>query len=429
MNPESNSFKLTMNALNRYIYINKLDPAMAQRLRDYFHRTRHMFGSSSSTEVLRRLSPKMQGDVLLRVNEEWLQHVPWLAEEDSAFLAEVVLALVPAVFPPEESIDYSALFVLTSGMAIHGGVVLQKGRVWGEDMLLALPVLRNRASARALSYVEVFYIDRDNLLRIAHLHFETERRLKRRILFMALQLFDVHVARTNLHKPQLEHLSAVSGKSPHKQKSGVAGKWQMAMQRHSTFKAYDARMSAAVDEAKRREMDREARVNAARERDLHMMLYRLVEHGNICAWTPVNSPAPSRPCTTTPGARSDGELQARNEWEARDSPPPSSLAQQRKPGATSVSFGSNGNGSGEQIGSQSKLVSQKRRPRPAQERLEQSRAELHGLTSQVEAMRKEAAEAARERAQILAAVQELRGMLGKPAGGQSPTGGTGGLNA
>ena len=160
-----------------------------------------------------------------------------------------------------------------------------------------------------------------------------------------------------------------------------------------------------------------------------MMLYRLVEHGNICAWTPVNSPAPSRPCTTTPGARSDGELQARNEWEARDSPPPSSLAQQRKPGATSVSFGSNGNGSGEQIGSQSKLVSQKRRPRPAQERLEQSRAELHGLTSQVEAMRKEAAEAARERAQILAAVQELRGMLGKPAGGQSPTGGTGGLNA
>ena len=87
------------------------------------------------------------------------------------------------------------------------------------------------------------------------------------------------------------------------------------------------------------------------------------------------------------------------------------------------------NGSGEQIGSQSKLVSQKRSPRPAQERLEQSRAELHGLTSQVEAMRKEAAEAARERAQILAAVQELRGMLGKPAGGQSPTGGTGGLNA
>ena len=293
----------------------------------------------------------MQGDVLLRVNEEWLQHVPWLAEEDSAFLAEVVLALVPAVFPPEESIDYSALFVLTSGMAIHGGTVLQKGRVWGEDMLLALPVLRNRASARALLYVEVFYIDRDNLLRIAHLHFETERRLKRRILFMALHRFVVLVARTKRHMRHLEHLSAVSGKSPHKQKSGVAGKWQMAMQRHSTFKAYDARMSAAVDEAKK-EMDREARVNTARERDLHMMLYRLVEHGNICAWTPVNSPAPSRPCTTTPGARSDGELRARNEWEARDSPPPSSLAQQRKPGATSISFGSNGNGSGEQIGAE-----------------------------------------------------------------------------
>jgi hypothetical protein len=47
MNPARQEFRLTMNALNDYVHKNNLPPEMAQRLRDFFHRTKHMW----TTEV------------------------------------------------------------------------------------------------------------------------------------------------------------------------------------------------------------------------------------------------------------------------------------------------------------------------------------------------------------------------------------------
>ena len=57
----------------------------------------------------------------LQVNQPWLQHVKWLVDEEVTFLADVILALTPAVFAPEESIQFPALFVMSAGVALCGG--------------------------------------------------------------------------------------------------------------------------------------------------------------------------------------------------------------------------------------------------------------------------------------------------------------------
>ena len=45
-------FRLTMDSLNSYMQMNDLPQAMRQRLRDYFHRTRHLWDSSTTQKVL-----------------------------------------------------------------------------------------------------------------------------------------------------------------------------------------------------------------------------------------------------------------------------------------------------------------------------------------------------------------------------------------
>ena len=89
MSPGVTDFRLTIEGLNNYMSINHLPPSMRQRLRDYFHRARHLWQTNASQQILSKLSPMLQGEILLQANEAWLVHVPWLANEEARFLAEV----------------------------------------------------------------------------------------------------------------------------------------------------------------------------------------------------------------------------------------------------------------------------------------------------------------------------------------------------
>ena len=51
MNPQHTDFKVTVDALNKYIAANRIPPEMAMRLRDYFHRTRHLWTSGANIKV------------------------------------------------------------------------------------------------------------------------------------------------------------------------------------------------------------------------------------------------------------------------------------------------------------------------------------------------------------------------------------------
>jgi hypothetical protein len=91
------------------------------------------------------------------------------------------------VFAPKELIGSSALHIVHLGVAIHGGHLLRTGDVWGEDMLLAARHLRARTLVRAITYLEVHFIDRDSLLNIAAEHSESLERIRRRTRYLALR--------------------------------------------------------------------------------------------------------------------------------------------------------------------------------------------------------------------------------------------------
>jgi len=83
-----------------------------------------------------------------------------------------------------------------TGIAIFDGKLLRAGSVWGEDMLLASPLLRQRHTARAITYLEVYFIHRDFVLQIAQNYADTWRKLQRRIHFMALRRYIMLISQT-----------------------------------------------------------------------------------------------------------------------------------------------------------------------------------------------------------------------------------------
>ena len=80
------------------------------------------------------------------------------------------------IFAPGEMAASNHLYIVHRGVALYGGRVLCAGRVWGEDMILMTPHLQTSYCARAINYLEVYMIRRDELLSIAaHFPFSSHK--------------------------------------------------------------------------------------------------------------------------------------------------------------------------------------------------------------------------------------------------------------
>ena len=104
--------------------------------------------------------------MLLHVNNKWISQISGLANEDPGFITQLVLGLRPAVFAPREEVKAISLTIVHRGVAMYGGKIVRRGCAFGKDMLLNAPYLRERYTAHALTYLEVFFITRDRLLHL-----------------------------------------------------------------------------------------------------------------------------------------------------------------------------------------------------------------------------------------------------------------------
>ena len=75
MSEATTEFRRSMSSLNAYLRANHLPPATRQRLRDYFHRTEHLWQGKAMQRCLLRMSPGLQGEVVIYVNAAWLDKV------------------------------------------------------------------------------------------------------------------------------------------------------------------------------------------------------------------------------------------------------------------------------------------------------------------------------------------------------------------
>lgn len=173
MSPETTQYRVTLDNLNHYMSRNDLPPELQQRLRDYFMRTQNLLIGQSDLNLVRRMPISLQGELLEQVHYAWLIKVPFLCRNEvrtPAMIAELVLRMEAAIFPPGDSTPKSRLYVIRKGVAVFGGVNMFAGSVWGEDCVLSAEYLRSRNSARAAAYLETSYMHRDTLLDIIGRH-------------------------------------------------------------------------------------------------------------------------------------------------------------------------------------------------------------------------------------------------------------------
>ena len=73
------------------------------------------------------------------------------------------MSLTGAVYVPGELPPPGFLYMIHRGTALFGGKIIMSGGCWGQDVILRSRRLR-RLSARALTYLEVFRIGREEIL-------------------------------------------------------------------------------------------------------------------------------------------------------------------------------------------------------------------------------------------------------------------------
>lgn len=167
MNPAQANFRNTIDDLNRFMELQDLAPEMRQRLREYFHETKHLQIAMANRKLLSKMSPALAGEVAVQTSEKYIKRIWYLKGVDSGFMAQLAMRLEPMVFAPSELVPVGKMYICHRGIALYGGKIMTAGRVWGEDMILESLHLIKAYSARAMNYLESYSISKDDLLSVA----------------------------------------------------------------------------------------------------------------------------------------------------------------------------------------------------------------------------------------------------------------------
>ena len=159
LSPTVQSFRDEMSDLNSFMNEHKVVPEMRFRLREYMHQTVHLRMTEARRELLTKLSPAMQGEMSLLINQKTIGRVWYLANVEIGLLIHLSSKLQPAIFPPTEFCPGGFLYILERGMVIYAGRSKRQGTIWGEDVLLNNTELECGFPAVAVSYTWVLACD------------------------------------------------------------------------------------------------------------------------------------------------------------------------------------------------------------------------------------------------------------------------------
>jgi len=186
-NPELSAFHRTMDELNRFMSREQLPSEMQRRLREYFHQSQHIRLAEQQRTLLTAMPPSLKGEVSWQTNKRWLSQIWFLRGTSTQFMLELAMALHAMVFAPGDMAPRGYLYIVQKGIALYRARLIIKGRVWGEDMVVANPRLRHPALARAMNYLAVNYINRTELLAVAEKYPHILWKIRRGAAFMALR--------------------------------------------------------------------------------------------------------------------------------------------------------------------------------------------------------------------------------------------------
>lgn len=163
LDPERDEFRRTMGELNKMMSRQQLPQEMRARLREYFHQSKHVRYYRKASTLLKTMSPTLQSEVTFEGTKEWLARVWFLSGVPMDFMVQLSLHLRPLVFAPGEVAPPGQLYIVTSGLALFGARVYGRGRIFGDDVILSSPWLKKDYCGRAMNYLDVLNITREEL--------------------------------------------------------------------------------------------------------------------------------------------------------------------------------------------------------------------------------------------------------------------------
>jgi len=187
---------------------NNLPQPLRCRLREYFHSTRHLRANQQQRALLEMMSPHLQGEVSWECHKRWLVTVAFLRDLPQAFNVALSRQLIPLIFAPEEVVPWGSMYIIERGIALYAGSILGKGKVWGQDVILAGPGLRLRCLARTMTYLEVLALSREGLFTVVGFFPKVMERIRWKAIQLAFRRAVVKEAFTRRVKETAEEMAA-----------------------------------------------------------------------------------------------------------------------------------------------------------------------------------------------------------------------------
>lgn len=167
-------FEELRDRVEAYMRHHQIPVDLRRRVRAYFHYLWDSRRGYEDVSGLATLPPNLRADLILWVNRELVEKVPWFKDASPEFIREIVQCLKPQVALPGEGIFHigapgdDLYFILRGQVDILDGdgqriCRLEEGQFFGEMALLSKG--RRNASAQAASWCDLCVLNREDFER------------------------------------------------------------------------------------------------------------------------------------------------------------------------------------------------------------------------------------------------------------------------
>jgi len=185
-NPEVIEFQQTLDELEVFSSNHDLPDLMRRRLREYFHQRKHVRIAERAFLVTRKLSTRLQVEVITLVYGAWLSKLTFLIGCEMPCVMAIAMRFQPVTYAPSESPPLRHLYVVMRGLATYGLQMITKGKYWGMELITHS--LEEVFLARCLTYVDAFALARSDLWTVLEQFPESKWKVRKAGAYLALRV-------------------------------------------------------------------------------------------------------------------------------------------------------------------------------------------------------------------------------------------------
>ena len=164
--PADQEFYNAMDGLNDFMSLNALPKGMRTHLRTYFHETRSLRLLRRHRELYASMSPTLAALAFVQINGRAMDSLWIMKDCSSETRFRIMDGMRTRVYAPGERTEHDTMNIVQRGQAMHRGMILSQDDAWGFDIIMQNDDLVRSSEAKALHYLEVHCIRREDLMKL-----------------------------------------------------------------------------------------------------------------------------------------------------------------------------------------------------------------------------------------------------------------------